>query len=62
MKPINVALNIYIYYSVDDNDKKPKYKVGDHVRISMYNAFLLRDRLQIGWKKYLLLSRLKMGF
>ena len=42
--------------------KNPKFKVGDHVRISKYEIFLLKDILQIGPKKFLLLAKLKMQF
>ena len=34
MKPINVRDNTYINIDKEVNDKKPKFKVGDHVRIS----------------------------
>ena len=34
------------------NDKDPKFKVGDHVRISKYKNIFLRDILQIGLKKF----------
>ena len=33
MKPINVKDNTYINIDKEVNDKKPKFKVGDHVRI-----------------------------
>ena len=36
MKPIGVKDNTYINIGKDGNDKKPKFKVGDHVRISKY--------------------------
>ena len=34
MKPIDVKDNTYINIDKDVNDKDPKFKVGDHVRIS----------------------------
>ena len=34
MKPINVKDNTYINIGKEVNDKDPKFKVGDHVRIS----------------------------
>ena len=41
-KSITVALKTYIDYSVDHNDKKLKYKVGNYVRISKYgNIFAM---------------------
>ena len=36
MKPVNVKSNTYIDSSKDVNDKDPKCKVGDIVRISKY--------------------------
>ena len=40
MKPIDVKSDSYAEYNVDSNDKDPKFKIGDHVRISKYkNVF-----------------------
>ena len=36
MKPIDVKDNIYIDFGKEVNDKDPKFKIGDHVRISKY--------------------------
>ena len=36
MKPIDVKDNTYINIDKEVNDKDPKFKVGDHVRISKY--------------------------
>ena len=36
MKPINVKDNTYIDFGKEVNDNDPKFKVGDHVRISKY--------------------------
>ena len=36
MKPIDVRDNTYISFKKEVNDKNPKFKVGDHVRISKY--------------------------
>ena len=36
MKPVNVEHNTYIDFEKEVNDKDPKFKVGDHVRISEY--------------------------
>ena len=36
MKPIEVKYNTYIDSIKEVNDKDPKLKVGDHVRISKY--------------------------
>ena len=37
MKPVDVKDNTYIDFKKEVNDKDPKFKVGDHVRISKYN-------------------------
>ena len=34
MKPVDVKGNTYIDFKKENNDKNPKFKVGDHVRIS----------------------------
>ena len=34
MKPIDVTSDSYAEYNEDSNEKDPKFKVGDHVRIS----------------------------
>ena len=36
MKPVHVKNNTYIDFEKEVNDKDPKSKVGDHVRISKY--------------------------
>ena len=36
MNPIDVKDNTYINIGKEANDKDPKFKVGDHVRISKY--------------------------
>ena len=40
MKPVDVKDNTYIGFKKEVNDKNPKFKVGDRVRISKYkNSF-----------------------
>ena len=36
MKPIDVTSDSYPEYNEDSNEKDPKFKVGDRVRISKY--------------------------
>ena len=36
MKPIDVKSDSYVEYNEESNEKDPKLKVGDHVRISKY--------------------------
>ena len=43
MKPVDVKDNTYIDFEKEVNDKNPKFKVGDHVKISKYkNIFTKR--------------------
>ena len=42
MKPIDVKDNTYINTDKEINDKGPKFKVGDHVRISKYNNIFVK--------------------
>ena len=53
MKPIDVKDNTYIDIDKEVDDKDPKFKVGDHVRMSNTKTFLLKAILQIGLKKFL---------
>ena len=41
MKPADVNNNTYIDFEKEVNNKDPKFKIGDHVRISKYKIFLL---------------------
>ena len=36
MKPINVKSNSYAEYNIDSKKKRPKFQVGNHVKISKY--------------------------
>ena len=59
MKPIDVKSDSYAEYNVDSNEKDAEFKNDDHVKISKYKNFLLKDMLQIGQKKFFLLSQFK---
>ena len=53
MKPIDFTSNFYVECNVDSNEKDPKSKIGDHVRISKDKNILLKDIFLIGQKKFL---------
>ena len=42
MKPIDVKDNTYIDFGKEANDNDPKFKVGDHVRISKYKNIFVK--------------------
>ena len=46
VKPIEVKDNTYIDFGKEVNDNDPKFKVGDHVRISKYNFFFSKGYTQ----------------
>ena len=43
MKPLDVKDNTYINIGKEVNDNDPKFKVGDHVRISKYKNIFAKD-------------------
>ena len=53
MKPVAAASNTYVEYSKQINNKDPKFKIGDTVRISKYKNIFAKVTLQIGLKKFL---------
>ena len=62
MKPVDVKSNAYIKSSKEMNDKNPKFKTGDTVRISKYKNVFYKFTLQIGLKRFLWLKKLKTLF
>ena len=42
MKPVDVKDNTYIDFKKEVNDRDPKFKVGDHVRISKYKNIIAK--------------------
>ena len=42
MKPIDVTDDSFAEYNEESNERNPKFKVGDHVRISKYNNILAK--------------------
>ena len=54
IKPLDVNPSMHIDFSKENNKEGPKFKVGDHVRISTYiKTFLQRAMFEIGLKKFL---------
>ena len=60
MKPVDVKDNTYIDFKKEINDKDPKFKVGDHVRISKYKNIFAKDISPIVQKKYSLLRKINI--
>ena len=60
IKPVNVTSDSYSDYNEDSNKTDSIFKVDDHVRISKYKIFLLKNILKISQKKILLLVKIKI--
>ena len=62
MKPIDVKDNTYINTSKEINNENPKFKVGDHVRISKYKNIFAKGYIPNWSEEVLLLKKLKILF
>ena len=58
MKPIDVKSDSYAEYNVDSNDKDPKFKVSDHVRISKYKNIFAKGYAP-NWSEVFIISEIK---
>ena len=64
MKPIDVKDNTYIdlvelYSEKEVNDKDPKFKIGDHVRISKYKNIFARWYMPNWSEEVIIISKIK---
>ena len=55
MKPIDVKDNTYVDSKKEVNDKDPKFKIGDHVRISEYKN-IFSTGYTSNWSEEVLIS------
>ena len=56
MKPVDVTSDSYAEYNEDSNVNQPKFKVGDHVRISEYKNVFAKGYTQ-NWSEELFVVR-----
>ena len=59
MKPIDVTSDSYAEYNEDSNVTKPKFKVGDHVRISKYKNIFVKGYTQNWSEEGFVVSKIK---
>ena len=59
MKPIDVKDNTYININKEVNDKDPKFKVGDHVRISKYKNIFAKGYTPNWSEEMFMIKRIK---
>ena len=59
MKPVDVKDNTYIDFKKKVNDKDPKFKVSDHVRISKYKNIFAKGHMPNWSEEVFVLSKIK---
>ena len=59
MKPIDVTSDSYAEYNEDSNVTKPKFKVGDHVKISKYKNIFAKGYTQNWSGEVFIISKIK---
>ena len=59
MKPVDVENNTYIGFKKEVNDKNPKFKVSDHVRISKYKNIFAKGYTPNWSEEVFLVSKIK---
>ena len=59
MKAIDVTSDSYAEYNEDSNLTKPKFKVGDHVRISKYKNIFAKGYTQNWSEEVFIVSKIK---
>ena len=59
MKPIDVKDNTYIDFKKGVNDENPKFKVGDHVRISKYKSIFAEGYMPKWSEEIFIIKKIK---
>ena len=59
MKPVYVKDNTYIDFKKEVNNKDPKFKTGDHVRISKYKNIFAKGYMPNWSKEVIVISKIK---
>ena len=62
MKPIELASGSYAEYNKDSNERDPKFKVGNHVRISKYKNIFGKGYTQNWSEEVFVLRKIKDTF
>ena len=59
MKSIDVKSGSYAEYNVDSNAKDPKFKIGDHVRVSKYRNIFAKGYAPNWSEEVFVISKIK---
>ena len=62
MKPVDVKDNTYIDFQKEVNDKDPKFKIDDHVRISKYKNIFAEEYMPNWSEEIFVISKIKKQF
>ena len=62
MKPIDVKTRAHIDLDAENNDKDPKFKVCDHVRISKYENIFIKGCTPNWSEKFFVIEILKIPY
>ena len=62
MKPVDVKNNTHIYFKNDVNDKDPKFKIADHVRISKFKNIFAKGYMSNWSEEIFVRKKLKIPF
>ena len=62
MKPVDVKDNSYIDFKKEFNNKDPKFKVGDHVRISKYKSIFGKGYIPNWSEEIYIIKKLKIQY
>ena len=58
MNPIDITSDFYAEYNEDSNKKDPKFKAGDHVRISKYKNIFAKGYTP-NWSEVFVINKIK---
>ena len=59
MKPVDVKDNTYIDFKKEDNDKDPKFKVGNHVGVSKYKNIFAKGYTTNWSEEFFVMKKVK---
>ena len=59
MKPVEVKPSMYVDFNIDNNKESPKFKVGDHVRISKYKNIFAKYQAPNWSEEVLVIKKVK---
>ena len=62
MKPVDVKDNTYIDFKKEVNDKDPKFKVSDHIRISKYKNIFAKGYTPNWSEEVSVIKKVKIQF